>query len=426
MKSSFVGPSASFEQISAGLTRDAGHWTVKAGELLMRSSFQPIYSLPHRRVVGHEALLRAEDAAGHAVQPPLALRGDGSFTDVLRADRSARLIHSLNFAEMAPPNHWLFFNMQPQVFVVLSQVAQDGFQRKLLQRCRLHGHQLVLEVLEEAVPDSADFEGAVRMARASGCLIALDDFGAGHSNFDRVWQLQPEIVKLDLSLVRRAALHAQSLRVVTHMVSLLHQCGALVLMEGIESQEEAFVALEADADLVQGDLFARPAPDLVAAGDAPLALSTLWDDYEGRRAAAQRSYDERLKPYIAAVGAGSVLMAKGRPLTEATRTFLQLPRAELCYLLDGDARQVGENVWAPRPARAEPPAFAPLRNADGAHWARRPYYRRAMARVGEVQVTRPYRTLHGAHMCVTVSVAFRCAEGLRVICGDLAWEGDSP
>ena len=38
--------------------------------------------------------------------------------------------------------------------------------------------------------------------RATGCLLALDDFGAGHSNFDRVWNIQPDIVKLDMGLVR--------------------------------------------------------------------------------------------------------------------------------------------------------------------------------------------------------------------------------
>jgi hypothetical protein len=66
-----------------------------------------------------------------------------------------------------------------------------------------------------------------------------------------------------------------------------------------------------------------------------------------------------------------------------------------------------------------------MRQTDGAHWGRRPYYRRAMESVGQVQVTRPYRTVHGAHLCVTVSVAFRDTPGaaLEVICGDIGWEG---
>jgi EAL domain-containing protein (putative c-di-GMP-specific phosphodiesterase class I) len=425
MDAAFGYPEASFEHISAGLRRDAGRWVVTVGGLLMRSGFQPIYSLSHGRVVGHEALLRAEDGAGQPVEPSLALRGNGSFADLLRGDRAARLIHALNFAELAGPAHWLFFNMQPQVFVAIPRLVHDGFQRELQARSGLQGHQVVLEVLEEAVPEDADFDGGLRGARAGGCLIALDDFGSGHSNFDRVWRLQPEIVKLDRSLVRRAALEPQARRVVTHMVSLLHQCGALVLMEGIETQEEAFVALEAFADLVQGDLFARPAPALVACDDAPQALSNLWDDYEQRRAARQRIYHEQIRPYTNAIGYASALLVDGRALADATATFLRLPQSEVCYLLDRDARQVGDNAWAPERRRVYPPAFAPMRETEGAHLARRPYYRRALENVGEVQVTRPYRTLHGAHLCVTVSVAFRGPDGLRVVCGDLAWDGDT-
>jgi len=424
MDSALTYAEAAFEPLNAGLRRDADHWAVSVGGLLMRSGFQPIYSLSHGRVVGHEALLRAEDGAGLAVPPAVALHGDGSFADLLRGDRAARLIHALNFAEMTGPAHWLFFNMQPQVFVAMRHLVRDGFQLALEGRCGLQGHQLVLEVLEEAVPDDADFDGALRIARASGCLIAIDDFGAGHSNFDRVWRLQPEIVKLDRSLVRRAALDPQARRVVKQMVSLLHQCGSLVLMEGIETQEEAFVALEAYADLVQGDLFARPAPALVAPDDAPQALVRLWDDYEQRRAEEQRHYRERIRPYINAIGYASALLADGSTLAEATATFLQLPQSEVCYLLDRDARQIGDNEWAPQRRYVEPPAFAPMRETEGAHWARRPYYRRAMESVGEVQVTRPYRTLHGAHLCVTVSVAFGSGDRMRVVCGDVGWEGD--
>ena len=105
--------------------------------------------------------------------------------------------------------------------------------------------------------------------------------------------------------------------------------------------------------------------------------------------------------------------------------FLQLPQAEVCYLLGRDAMQIGDNVWARRPYYSEPLAFAPMRDTRDAHWARRPYYRRAMESVGRVQVTRPYRTVHGAHLCVTVSIALRMSEGLRVVCGDLSWTGEA-
>ena len=412
-----------FARIAATLRRVAGRWAVDLDGRVLESAFQPIYSLSHGRPVGHEALVRASDAAtGASVEPQRALQGDGSFEAVLRGDRAARTIHALNFAELVGPEpHWLFFNMQARVFVALRQIVRDGFQQALMARSGLQGHQVVLEVLEQQVAVDADFDGAVAAVRKFGGLIAIDDFGAGHSNFDRVWRLSPEIVKLDRGLVRRAALEPQMRGVVGQMVSLLHQCGALVLIEGIETQDEAFVALDANADLVQGDLFGRPQPQLAAERDAPPALQTLWEQYETRRAGEQRRYRDSMRPYINAIGYASGLLADGKPFEQAVATFLQLPRAEVCYLLGRDATQIGDNVWAPLAHRVERPAFAPMRDTRDAHWARRPYYRRALETVGRVQVTRPYRTVHGAHLCVTVSIALYTSQGLRVVCGDIGW-----
>ena len=397
-----------------------GHY---AGHRLA-SHFQPIFSLSHGRVVGHEALLRASDEAGAAVPPPQFFDVDG-FDELLWRDRLVRTVHGANYARDAQPAQWLFLNMHPQVFLRGPQADPPGFQDEFLAHFGLRGPQLVIEVLEDAVRDDADFAAAVERTRARGCLIALDDFGAGHSNFDRVWRLRPEIVKLDRSLVARAAVDAQARRVVVQMVSLLHECGALVLMEGVENEAEAYVALESDADMVQGWFFARPQPRLVSPEHAGGQLDALWAGFGERWRDEQTRYRERIGPYVNAVGYASALLAGGRAFEEAAQSFLRLPGAEVCYLLGADGRQIGANQWARAPRGATAEAFAPFHDASGARWSRRPYFRRAIAAVGKVQVTRPYRTLHGSHLCVTVSTAFRAPASaggeLQVVCGDLHW-----
>jgi EAL domain-containing protein (putative c-di-GMP-specific phosphodiesterase class I) len=403
----------------------AGHhagWT-------LASHFQPIFSLSHGRVVGHEALLRPTDPQGRAVAPPgffdVGADVEAGATELLWRDRLVRGLHVANYCRYSPEAQWLFLNLHPQAFLRAPQCAGDGFEPRLLAHHGLRGTQVVIEVLEDAVRDDADFAVAVALARDRGCLIALDDFGAGHSNFDRVWRLRPEIVKLDRSLVARAALEPGARRVVVQMVSLLHECGALVLMEGVESEAEAMVALEADADMVQGWYFARPQAAPVSDGHARERLAALWDGFGERWRDEQAAYRERIAPYVNAVGYASALLAGGRGLQEAARSFLDLPGAEVCYLLGADGRQLGANQWGAAPAASLQEAFEPFRDTRGARWGRRPYFRRAIAQVGKVQVTRPYRTLHGAHLCVTVSAAFRApaAEGgeLQVVCGDVRW-----
>ncbi|WP_428424833.1 EAL domain-containing protein [Methylibium sp.] len=389
----------------------------------LASHFQPIFSLSHGRVVGHEALLRATDAAGTAVPPPRFFEGHDC-EELLWRDQLVRTMHMANYAKAAPQAQWLFLNLHPQVFLQSPQTTFDACGEAMPRALRLQPAQIVVEVLEDAVRDDADFDAAVETIRAQGGLIALDDFGAGHSNFDRVWRLRPEIVKLDRSLVERAARDLRARRVVVQMTSLLHECGALVLMEGVETEAEAFVALEADADLVQGYFFARPQAALVEPGHACDTLNALWDGFGERWREEDCGYRERIAPYFNAIGYASALLAGGRCLEEAVQSFLELPGTEVCYLLGQDGRQVGVNQWGQSPSNTGS-TFEPFRDTRGARWARRPYFRRAVAAVGKVQVTRPYRTLHGAHLCVTVSTAFRApaSQGgeLHVVCGDLTW-----
>src|SRR5215510_15562581 len=83
------------------------------------------------------------------------------------------------------------------------------------------------------------------------CSSDLDDFGAGYSNFDRIWRLRPDIVKIDREMTRRVTVEPLARRMFTGIISVLHEAGALVCVEGIETEAEALCAIDANADLIQ-------------------------------------------------------------------------------------------------------------------------------------------------------------------------------
>jgi EAL domain len=242
-----------------------------------------------------------------------------------------------------------------------------------------------------------------------------------------VWRFRPDIVKLDRSLVERAAHDRRAQRVVSQMVALLHECGALVLMEGVETLNEAMLAMESDSDMVQGYFFGRPQPALIPSGHTPESLSELNAGLGQRRQLQRRNYRNSIGPYRHAIGNAGVLLSAGRSMNEACRDFLALPGAELCYLLDANGYQIEGNLWRNPAAVDYLSGFEPLRESEGACWARRSYFRRAVGSIGAVQITRPYRSLNGNQTCVTISFAFHQQRGdqreLRVICGDLMVEG---
>ena len=226
----------------------------------------------------------------------------------------------------------------------------------------------MIEIREQGVLNELRLGEAVQFFRKQGLLIALDDFGAGHSNFDRVWNLQPDIVKLDRSMTTQAGSNLRIRRMMPVMVSLLHEAGSLVLMEGIETGSEALMAMDADADFVQGYYFAVPAEVLPAEDKSRALFDQLWIDFR-EVTLPEVSFNRReVSPYINAIGYAASLIESAIPLAHAASGFLDLPGTERCYLLDNEGRQIGENMINPRYLASADQRYSPVANAQGANW----------------------------------------------------------
>jgi len=417
------GAESFYMSLREALEERNGVWFAHHVGYEISSVFQPIFSFPHRRPVGYEALARVRDEAGDAVAPLDFFARFSEFGEQLHLDRLCRLLHVYNFIRQAPGDCWLFLNIHPSVLV---HGAHDEHALlatvRALDAAGLPMHRVVFEVTEEVLAQDAKFEAAVDIVRQTGCLLALDDFGAGHSNFDRVWRVHPEIVKLDRSLIRRAVGSRRIARVMTQMVALLHECGALVLLEGVETEDEALLALDADVDLVQGFAFGHPEASLPAGFAVSDAIELAWAQLDQRHAQGRQVHSHRIAPYQSALKKALPALRQSQNLRSSCQALLALPDVQQIYLLDEHGREIGRPVQ-PAQQRLEVPdrRFEPLDRAGDARWARRPYFRRAVAELGQVQMTRPYLSLNGARMCVTVSLAFWCHAKMQVLCADLDW-----
>ncbi len=388
----------------------------------LHSHFQPIFSLAHGRPVGFEALLRGSGPSGESLTPAQLFATPRVFSERLLLDRLACALHLDNFLALERPGDWLFINVQPDVFV--HSPRQDAYLSELLKARQFPSARIVVEVLEQAVADESALHEAVAFYRSKGCLIALDDFGAGHSNFDRVWAVRPDIVKLDRSMVARGACDPSVRRVMPGIVSLLHEAGALVVMEGVETRDEALLAMDCDADFVQGYYFGRPGRTAPEAPAARELFERLWQEFRCRVRPQIDRYRKEIAPYQNALGYGASLMESNLPGEVACRGFLELPDAERCFVLDEFGVQNGPSLTPPNRVRHDDASFNPLGEASGANWSRRPYFRRALEHPGRVQVSRPYLSLAGARPCVTLSMSLRVHGATVVLCGDVTWNQD--
>lgn len=407
---------------SADIVHSAQGVLARYRGLTLTSHFQPIYSVSHCRAIGHEGLLRAADVDANPISPARVIGNARDYEDLRYLDQLCRYLHVNNHAAQDTHGGWLFLNIHPEVFRRGPDADLSDFLPELSEHPDIDPRHIVIEVMEQAVSEHAGFARTVEYLRGLGCMIALDDFGAGHSNFDRIWSMQPEIVKLDRSFAIKSVEDPSARRLLPQIVSLIHEAGSLVLLEGVETEAQALAALDADIDFVQGYYFAMPQALPVDTREQSAQLTALWERFNTTRGSGAARYRELIAPYIHAMGGCAVLLEEGLPMEEACRGFLQLERADCCFMLDEQGRQVGRNVRASQPFGAPDSQYRTMSQSRHARWSRRPYFRRAIENVGKVQVTRPYLSISSGLLCVTVSIAYRgWDDQLRVLCGDLHW-----
>jgi EAL domain-containing protein (putative c-di-GMP-specific phosphodiesterase class I) len=413
-------PLASLDGIESCTTREGRCVTGSYKNLQLTSQFQPIFSLAHHRAVGCEALLRAYTLEDEPLSPLAVFATSSSEHDGVFLDRLCRNIHVRNFQLQNPGNSWLFLNVSPHI--VTRGRHYGPYFSGLLRRYGVRPSQIVIEILEDRIADEAMLAETVAYYRELGCLVAIDDFGAGHSNFDRIWRIAPNIVKLDRSIIVQAASQPRVRRVIPNLVNLIHESGSLALMEGIETETEALIAMDAGIDFVQGYYFGRPTIDLhssrVAGAETLANLCLSFSEFSKADACRHHS---TLQPYLLAFESMWKALAAGVSPSVAIQEFSALPRFERCFLLDGEGKQLGRNFTAPSLPTAHDPRFEPLADAQGAVWSRRHYFRRAMSKPGEVQISRPYLSITGLNMSVTLSILLQINGDAQVVCVDLDW-----
>src|SRR5690606_6926967 len=120
--------------------------------------------------------------------------------------------------------------------------------------------RVVYEITERSeLTNVAELTGKLRKLRESGARIAIDDLGAGYSSLSSFIHLEPDFVKLDMSLVRNVHLSPTKRSIIRGIYQLCRgELGVQVICEGVEVIDEVRVLVEEGLDLLQGFYFARP------------------------------------------------------------------------------------------------------------------------------------------------------------------------
>lgn len=217
-------------------------------------AFQPIIHAPSRSVYSHEALIRGPEGETAA---SILQRSQPAGMHALREQQR---IAALEAAARLGLRTRININFQP------SDIAHSPTAITSLldaaARCGIPPESIVLEVLEsELIRDSGDFSARMNPYRASGLTFAIDDFGAGYAGLNLLADFQPDLLKIDMNLVRGIERNGPRQAILRGIVRTCLDLGIDLIAEGVETIEEYAWFRGEGIDLFQGFLLAKPAFD---------------------------------------------------------------------------------------------------------------------------------------------------------------------
>src|SRR6185295_13051726 len=213
-------------------------------------AYQPIVLWSAHSVFAYEALLRSPEPT--LPGPKAVLDAADRLNRVHELGRAIRRRVATDIARF-PENAQIFVNLHP--FDLLDNEL-------VLGHCPLtdYSRRVVLEITERATLEGMrDIRARIAALRALGYRIALDDLGAGYAGLTSFAHLEPDIVKIDMSLVREISHDATKQQLVATLTRLCADLHIRSVCEGIETAAERDTLLSLGCDLLQGYLFARPA-----------------------------------------------------------------------------------------------------------------------------------------------------------------------
>ncbi|MBX3232449.1 MAG: EAL domain-containing response regulator [Labilithrix sp.] len=215
----------------------------------MWMAFQPIVSYRAREVFAYEALMRTSEPA--LPHPGAVLEA------ALRVGRHAQVgqrVRQLVAATLdTAPSVTCFVNLH------VRDLADDALYEDGEPLSR-HAERVVLELTERSPLDEVGgLRARLERLRKLGFRLAVDDLGAGYSGLTSLAQLDPEVVKVDMSLVRDVDSQPIKQKLIASLQALARDLDKKLVLEGVETPAERDFLVETGCDLFQGYLFARPA-----------------------------------------------------------------------------------------------------------------------------------------------------------------------
>jgi EAL domain-containing protein (putative c-di-GMP-specific phosphodiesterase class I) len=214
-------------------------------------AFQPIVDIQSREIFAHEALVR-----GPAGEPARSILDQVNDANRYRFDQACR-VKAIKVAAELKMQSMLSINFMPNAIY-----RPEVCIRTTLEAARAHGFpidRILFETVEgERIADSRWLAEVFREYQRLGFMTAIDDFGAGYAGLNLLADFQPDIIKIDMDLVRNIDKSPARLAIVRGVARICEDLKIQIIGEGVETLEECRVLEGLGIRLQQGYLFSKP------------------------------------------------------------------------------------------------------------------------------------------------------------------------
>jgi diguanylate cyclase (GGDEF)-like protein/PAS domain S-box-containing protein len=224
-----------------------------------RLEYQPEIASVSGATVAVEALLRCNDPmlAIHPIEDIIALAVEsGHMLQIGLWVLAEACAQSRRWRDQGLPDIKMCVNLCPRELLDTDLADQI---KLILESCKLEGGSLEVEITERDVLET-DGQGASTLTelRSLGITVAIDDFGTGYSALSKLHTLPVDKVKLDRSFLERIPADPDSCAIVSAIIGLAHTLRLGIIVEGVESPEQATFFRQERCELLQGHFFSRP------------------------------------------------------------------------------------------------------------------------------------------------------------------------
>ncbi|MDD2698757.1 MAG: EAL domain-containing protein [Arcobacteraceae bacterium] len=217
------------------------------------SYFQPIINNKTRKIEKYESLVRLIDENGNILSPFafLNISKKGNYHSKITQrvlQNSFKILHTINtkLSINISASDIEKEQTRTQIFTLLEQYKDDA-------------HRIIFELLEdENVKDFEIVKQFIAKVKSKGVQIAIDDFGTGYSNFERILEFDPNIIKIDGSLIRNIAHDQFSRNIVETIVLFAKKQNIETIAEYVENESIFNILNEIGVDYSQGYYFGKP------------------------------------------------------------------------------------------------------------------------------------------------------------------------